>query len=142
MQIILIHNIIENELNKFIINNNLNGKLDNFNFKLKYDVHINSINYQLNNILNIMKQSLLSMNYNLYILDINTYLKDRGDYYVSEVWSGVPSLGWGYVKQHFRANISGSKINSIEMLGSSYQDGFIIDLGQKLEALKDMLKFI
>lgn len=117
-----INEIIENELNSFIIENDLNIKLSNFNFKINSN-NENNINTELNKFIDIMKENLLKMSTKSYDQNINTYLEDRGSYYVSEVWSGVPSLGWGYIKQHFKANISNGKINSIEMLGNSYQDG-------------------
>lgn len=46
--------------------------------------------------------------------------------YTASVWSGIPAIGWGYIKQDFRAAIYSGKVASVKMLGSSWASGVTI----------------
>lgn len=118
-----INKIIQNEINQFIINNNLNVKVDNFKVTFKSPENIEETEKELNTILENIKLNLLKMDINTSLNENSLRLTDNGTYYTSSIWAGVPSVGWSYIKQDFSANISNGKINSITMLGDSYQSG-------------------
>lgn len=46
--------------------------------------------------------------------------------YTASVESLVPAIGWGYINQDFKANVSSSKISSITLVGNSYDTGFTL----------------
>lgn len=46
--------------------------------------------------------------------------------YTASVESMIPAIGWGYIKQDFKANVSSSKISSVTLVGSSYDTGFTL----------------
>lgn len=39
---------------------------------------------------------------------------------------GILTIGWGYIKQDFTANVSSSRISSVSLVGSSYDTGFTL----------------
>lgn len=46
--------------------------------------------------------------------------------YTASVESMIPAIGWGYIKQDFKATVSSSKISSVSLVGSSYDTGFTL----------------
>jgi len=53
-------------------------------------------------------------------------ISGSGNTWTASVWSGVPGIGWGYIKQDFRATVSSGVISSPSNLGSSYASGFTL----------------
>lgn len=46
--------------------------------------------------------------------------------YTASVESMIPAIGWGYIKQDFKATVSSSKISNISLVGRSYDTGFTL----------------
>lgn len=115
-----LNDYIKSELETFIKQNNLNVELDNINFKLKKEPN----KIELQEDIEKLKESLLmSQKTSIQESDIQPYFVDKGTYYIAKVWSGVPSVGYGYINQDFSVKISNGKITNVNILGSSYQTG-------------------
>lgn len=112
---------IKSELETFIKENNLNIEINNINFKLKKSSNRTELEKDINKI----KESLLTYKKtSVQEHEIQPYIVNKGSYYIAKVWSGVPSVGHGYINQDFSVRISNGKITSVNLLGSSYQTGF------------------
>ena len=46
--------------------------------------------------------------------------------YTASVESMIPAIGWGYIKQDFKADVTSSKVSKVSLIGSSYDTGFTI----------------
>lgn len=118
-----LNDYIKSELETFIKQNNLNIELNNINFKLKKSLNKTELDEDINKI----KESLLAYRKTtIHEHEIQPYIVDKGSYYTAKVWSGVPSIGHGYINQDFSVNISNGRITSINILGNSYQTGFTL----------------
>lgn len=116
---------IKDELEAFIQENNLDIELSNINFSLKKP--LNKIELEKN--IDTIKESLLVSKKRQTIInefELQPYILNRGSYYISQVWCGVPGVGYGHINQDFSAKISNGKITNIRLLGASYKTGYTI----------------
>lgn len=119
------------EVNDFIESNDLNAIIENLNISIREDIDISQytskeLEILLANDIENMKSQLQSFEYKLTANtpEITPYLiNNGGGQYTSEIWAGVPSVGWSTVKQDFKAKVSGGKVSSVSFLGGGYMTG-------------------
>ncbi len=123
-----IENYIQSELTAFINEENLSISLGEISCTLDFSKidDLNNIENLVDEKLDIVKTDLKSSNAEIDNKIMTRGISTSGDVYVAKVESLVPAIGWGYICQDFSASVTNSKINSVSLIGSSYDTGFTL----------------
>lgn len=120
------------ELNQFITENNLNVEIEGASISIEETAlqnyeNLEEIELAIKKDIEDFKKVLSNSSISIEKSKVQPLLEDNGTYYTAVVNSSVPGVGWGYIKQDFKASLTSTKINSITFIGSSYTSGFTIE---------------
>lgn len=113
----------EEELNTWAEENGIGVKFENFHITPTDDNMSDAeIEASVRSYVEMMKNAMSNMSVEV-VPQPTT--RATGSYKAS-VESMIPAIGWGYINQDFKANVSSSKISSVTLVGNSYDTGFTL----------------
>lgn len=113
---------VTEELNAYAERMGKGITFDGFSYTTDMDMTSEAIETSIRDYVDMMKTAIDGMEVNLVPMASPRATKS----YTASVESLIPAIGWGYINQDFKANVSSSKISSITLVGSSYDTGFTL----------------
>lgn len=113
----------EEELNAWAEKNGIGMKFEDFHITSTDDNMSDAeIEVSVRSYVEMMKSAMSNMSVEI----VSRSATRSVGSYTASVESMVPAIGWGYINQDFKANVSSSKISSVTLVGSSYSTGFTL----------------
>lgn len=114
---------VAEELNTWAEKNGVGIKFENFHITpIDDSISDTEIEASVRSYVEMMKNAI--SNASMRIIPLPT--TRATDTYTASVESMVPAIGWGYIKQDFKATVNSSKISNISLVGNSYDTGFTL----------------
>ena len=113
----------EEKLNTWTEANGIGIKFENFHITPTVDNMSDAeIEASVRSYVEMMKNAMSNMS-----VDVVPRSATRATgFYKASVESMVPAIGWGYINQDFKADVTSSKISNIILVGNSYDTGFTL----------------
>lgn len=125
---------ILNELTAYFEENSIPVELSDINCVINYDQYDSTedINASVSELTEKIKSEFNNTNVKINTNSSSSMIQplsienNGGNDYTAKVESIVPAIGWGYICQDFTAKVSGGKISSLTLEGSSYDTGITL----------------